>query len=257
MKSLTLVAVAVVSGALAGLVYGGVNLVLVEPYIDAAVDIENQNLFASGLEDDTPEFWDRHHAYRAWQKGGQVVAGVVLGTALGSLFGIVFSLARTSLPGGNHVGKALVLAGMMWLALFFAPFLKYPPDPPAVGDPQTVEMRALLYLSFMAVSGSAAAGMYVIARRAGSAAVRGGGHAAMVAASVWGGGYAAMVAAAFVLMPAGPDPGAAEAIPGDLLGGFRAASALASASFWVAAAVILGMLWGRFGADVGAGQTGP
>ncbi len=245
-KTFGLVCVAVLSGVLAGLVYGGVNLVLVEPYIDAAIGIENQEVFASGLGEDTPEFWDAHHAYRAWQKGGQVVAGAVLGAAMGSLFGIAFALARGSLPGRGDVGRALVLAGMMWLALFFMPFLKYPPDPPAVGDPATVELRGLLYVSFVGVSGSAAAGLYfmVAARRR-----RRPSSSPLVAAAVWGGGYAALMAAAFVLMPAGPDPDASAVIPADLLGGFRTASALASVSFWASVAVILGVLWRRFVAD--------
>lgn len=34
-----------------------VNFAIVAPYVDQAIVIENQNLFASGEAEDTPEFW--------------------------------------------------------------------------------------------------------------------------------------------------------------------------------------------------------
>ena len=92
------------------LVHGSANLVLVEPYLDEAIGIENQNLFASGEEDDTLEFWIEYEGYRTWQKGGQLLAGVILGTSIGALFGIVFALSRNSLPGNNNIKKALILS---------------------------------------------------------------------------------------------------------------------------------------------------
>ncbi len=36
------------AGGVAGLVHGGAVLVLVEPYLDYAIEIENQQLFVSG-----------------------------------------------------------------------------------------------------------------------------------------------------------------------------------------------------------------
>jgi len=122
MKSSIFLIIVLVSGAFAGLVHGSANLVLVEPYLDEAIGIENQNLFASGEEDDTLEFWIEYEGYRAWQKGGQLLAGVILGTSIGALFGIVFTLSRNSLPGNNNIKKALILAGIMWLTIYFIPF---------------------------------------------------------------------------------------------------------------------------------------
>ena len=77
------------SGCFAGVIHGLTNLAIVEPYLDKAIGIENQNLFASGEEKDTPEFWINYYSYRDWQKGGQVLAGAILGTSIGALFGIV------------------------------------------------------------------------------------------------------------------------------------------------------------------------
>src|SRR5210317_383276 len=113
MRTATFLAIVLVSGALAGTIHGIANLAIVEPYLDEAIGIENQNLFASGEEEDTPQFWVEYDAYRDWQKGGQVLAGAILGTSIGALFGIVYALSRKSLKGKNDLQKTLVLAGVM------------------------------------------------------------------------------------------------------------------------------------------------
>ena len=153
MKTILFITIVLVSGALAGLVHGTVNFAIVEPYLDQAIGIENQSLFASGEAEDNLEFWAEYESYRIWQKSGQVLAGVILGTAMGSLFGIVYALSRNSLPGKNDVVKAVVLSGIMWVTLYLIPFLKYPANPPTVGDADTVVLRTILYLSFIAISG--------------------------------------------------------------------------------------------------------
>ena len=130
MKTSLFIIIVLVSGALAGMVHGTVNFAIVEPYLDQAIGIENQNLFESGEEEDTPEFWVEYEGYRNWQKSGQILAGVILGVSIGSLFGIVFAYARKSLPGNNDIKKSLVLAGIMWFTIYLIPFLKYPANPP-------------------------------------------------------------------------------------------------------------------------------
>ena len=50
MKSTLFIVIVIVSGALAGAIHGTVNFAIVEPYLDQAIGIENENLFASGEE---------------------------------------------------------------------------------------------------------------------------------------------------------------------------------------------------------------
>jgi len=50
MKSALFILIVIVSGALAGAIHGTVNFAIVEPYLDQAIGIENENLFASGEE---------------------------------------------------------------------------------------------------------------------------------------------------------------------------------------------------------------
>ena len=224
-----------VSGALAGTIHGIANLAIVEPYLDQAIGIENQNLFASGEEEDTPRFWVEYDAYRDWQKGGQVLAGAILGTSIGALFGIVYALSRHVLPQGNDLKKTFTLAGVMWLTLFFIPFLKYPANPPTVGDAETVVLRAILYLSFIAISGFGTVGFYQIYKRLRQ-------NTKILAFA----GYAAFIGTVFVLMPPNPDEISA---PMDLVNGFRVMSVVAVSVFWVSIAMILGGLWHKFRPD--------
>ena len=235
MKSALFIAIVLVSGVVAGLVHGGVNLAIVEPYLDEAIGIENQNLFALGEEEDTPEFWVQYNAYRDWQKGGQLLAGVILGVSFGALFGIVYSLSRRVLPGNNDVKKSLILAGIMWITIFFIPFLKYPANPPTVGEAETIVLRSTLYVAFIAISGLSAFGFYQLSKKFK-------GNKKLISAIA----YAVFIGVVFAVMPPNPDEITA---PMELVEGFRISSILAVSSFWIAMPIVLGLLWHKFRPD--------
>lgn len=236
MKTATFVLVVLVSGAIAGTIHGVANLVLVEPYLDETIMAENRALFASGLAADTPEFWVAYDSYRDWQKGGQLLASAILGMSMGALFGIVYALARNVLPRGDDLKKAAVLAAIMWFSIYLVPFLKYPANPPTVGDGETIALRTALYLVFVAMSGFGAAGFYLVYKRLA-------GNRRIVAFA----GYASMMTVVFILMPPNPDE---VSIQSELLDGFRLAAAVGTSIFWAALAVILGFMWGRFRPDL-------
>ena len=232
MKTSLFIIIVLISGAFAGFIHGSVNFAIVEPYLDQAIGIENQNLFDSGEEEDTPDFWIEYEGYRAWQKSGQILAGVILGTSVGALFGIVFALSRNSLPGSNDIKKALVLAGLMWFTLYIIPFLKYPANPPTVGDGETVVLRAILYLSFIAISGFGAVAFYKISKKLQ--------NKKKLVSLV---GYAVFISAVFFVMPDNPDEITA---PMNLVNEFRLMSVLGVTSFWVSVGLILGLFWNKF-----------
>jgi len=235
MKTALFIVIVLLAGCFAGTIHGLANLVIVEPYLDEAIGIENQNLFASGEEEDTLQFQVEYESYRIWQKGGQVLAGAILGTSIGALFGIVFALSRKILPGNNNVKKALVLSGIMWFTIYLIPFLKYPANPPTVGDADTVVLRAILYLSFIAICGFGAVGFYQLFKRLEKRK--------RIIAFI---GYAAFISTAFLLMPENPDEVTA---PMDLVNGFRAMSVVAVSIFWISIGVILGALWQKYDPD--------
>ncbi len=154
---------------------------------------------------------------------------------MGALFGIVYALSRNMLPGKSDLKKTFSLAAMMWVAIYFIPFLKYPANPPTVGDTETVVLRAILYLGFIAISGFGAVGFYQLYKRLKS-------KSKIIAFA----GYAVFIGIVFAVMPPNPDEVTA---PMDLVNGFRAVSVVAVSVFWVSLAAILGLFWGKFRPD--------
>jgi predicted cobalt transporter CbtA len=229
MKTIIFIAITLLAGAIAGTILGAINQVAVEPYIDYAVELEMQNTNQSSQIINPAEFT----AYRLWQRGGEMLAGTILGLSIGSLFGIVFAFTHNSVPGSNNKKKALIVAGIMWFVLFFIPALKYPANPPAVGDPETIYYRQSLYVAFLVISGSSALGLAFLYRKMGALNIK----KAIIPAA-----YAFIISGAYLAMPANPDPINA---PTDLVMGFRITSAITISMFWGLLGVIFGTFWDK------------
>ena len=236
MKTGIFVLIVLLSGCFAGTIYGTLNLIIVEPYLDDAINIENQNLFSSGEEIDGPQFWVEYYEYRSWQKGGQILAGAILGTSIGSLFGIVYALSKKSLPSRNNIGKTLILAGLMWFTLFVIPFLKYPANPPTVGDGETVVLRGILYLTLIAISGFLAIGFYQIFKR-----LKAKNKILPII------GYGVLMSMVFFVMPENPDEISTSM---ELVNGFRVVAFLTGTVFWFTLALFLGVFWQKTNPDL-------
>jgi predicted cobalt transporter CbtA len=152
---------------------------------------------------------------------------------LGALFGVVFALTRNSIPGSNNKKKALILAGVMLLVIYIVPALKYPANPPAVGDPETIYYRESLYITILTISGLSALGLAFLYRKLGDKK----GKQIVVPVI-----YIVIIAAAFMILPPNPDEITA---PMDLVIGFRIASGLTMSAFWGLLGMILGALWDK------------
>ena len=236
MKTALFIVIVLLSGCFAGTIYGTLNLVIVEPYLDDAINIENQNLFSTGDEIDGPQFWVEYYEYRSWQKGGAILAGAILGTSIGSLFGIVYALSKKSHPSRNNIGKTLILAGLMWFTLFVIPFLKYPANPPTVGDGETVVLRGILYLTLIAISGFLAIGFYQIFKR-----LKAKNKILPII------GYGVLISLVFFLMPENPDEISTSM---ELVNGFRVVAFLTGTVFWFTLALFLGVFWQKTNPDL-------
>jgi predicted cobalt transporter CbtA len=233
MKTITFIAITLLAGAIAGTILGIINQVVVEPYIEHAIEIEMQNTAQSDQAVNPAEFT----AYRFWQKGGEIVAGTILGLSIGSLFGIVFAYTRSSIPGSDNKKKALIVAGIMWFILFLIPAVKYPANPPAVGDPETIYYRQSLYVAFLAISGFSALGL---------AFLYGKMRALNTKKAIIPAVYTAIIAGTYFAMPANPDPINA---PMDLVIGFRITSAITISVFWGLLGIIFGTFWDKLNPD--------
>ena len=155
----TIVLAALLIGALAGLGGAVFHSIATEPRVDEAIAIEEAAAEAHATSgDEADEGGDEVSVARRDQKGaGLYLAYALTGTAFG-LFLAITSLSLRTTTGGPFRRVAvsgLVLAG----AVTVAPWLKYPPNPPAVGDPSTVGERERLYVLCIVLAALALAGL--------------------------------------------------------------------------------------------------
>ena len=134
-------------GIVAGLLAFGFAKAFGEAQVDRAITFEEQMDRAQG-EPPGPELVSREV-----QSGVGLLTGVVVyGTALGGLFALAFAFAYGRVgPAGARVTAAL-LAGAGFLTLVLVPQLKYPANPPSVGQPGTIGYRSELFFLMLLIS---------------------------------------------------------------------------------------------------------
>lgn len=140
-------------GLVAGLLAFGFAKIVGEPQVDKAIAFEaqmDQAHMDQGKEDEAPE---PELVSRAVQSSIGLLTGVVVyGTAIGGLFALVFAYAsgRVGPIGPRGLAALLALAG--FVAIVLVPQLKYPANPPAVGDPDTIRYRTGLFFLMLVLS---------------------------------------------------------------------------------------------------------
>jgi hypothetical protein len=214
---------AMLAGLIAGLVVGAFHFLATEPVIEQAIALE------SGVHagDDEPV------VTREVQRVGGVGGWLLYGLFVGLVFGAVYALVQ---PRFDHVGaglNALLSALVAYWLVALLPFLKYPANPPGVGEPDTIAYRQALFVLFwvLSVGGLLLAGwVYRLTHR------RWQGTRPLVVAAC---AYVAYVGLLFVVMPPNPDP---VALPMDLVTTFRTLSLAGLTLFWVVLGSVLGLL---------------
>ncbi len=142
------------AGLIAGVLAGAVAFVAGEPHIESAIALEEAagEAHSPGSVEhshDAEEAVGHSHGdgatvSRSGQKAGLFLATALAGLAIGVLFATVLHFARRHTNVSGPV-LALTVAGLGWLAIGAVPFLKYPANPPAVGDPYTIDLRSWLW----------------------------------------------------------------------------------------------------------------
>ncbi len=143
----------------------------------------------------------------------------------------------------------MLLAAGAFTAVYLVPFVKYPPNPPAVGQADTIAARTGWYLVAVLSSVVVAVGAVWLARRL---TARFGGWGAWLLAA---GTYVAVIAVVFVLLPSvaeTPEPmrNASGAIiypgfPADVLYEFRLLALGTQVVLWVTIGLVFATLAGR------------
>ncbi|MFD4987188.1 CbtA family protein [Streptomyces sp. NPDC058374] len=223
-----------VRGMLAGLAAGVAALLVAyflgESRVDAAIALEEHA--AGGHHDHGGE---EELVSRALQATGGLATGVlVFGVAVGGIAAIAFcvALGRIGRFGPRATAAFVALGGL--IAVYVVPFLKYPANPPAVGDGDTIGERTALFFLLVLLSVLLTIGAVLLGRRL---APRLGNWNATVAA---GAAFLLAVTLAYVFLPSynevGPD------FPGQLLWQFRLATLAVQATLWAVFGLVFGTL---------------
>jgi hypothetical protein len=224
-------------GALAGLA-GGIAAALYQWIVT-----ENQIRVALELEAASSTGGDEMFSRSTQVVGGMLAAGIY-GTLLGVVFGFVCALLWRSLPGRSVFARSIRMACVAFVAWVLIPALKYPANPPGVGDPGTVGQRTTSYLALLAASLVLAYLAWMLWTYLTDRGIEGASRFAAVA-----GAYFAAITFAYVVFPANPDPLDA---PANLIWHFRIDSLAGNALLWLVMGTAFGYLGDRGGRRVAA-----
>jgi predicted cobalt transporter CbtA len=83
---------------------------------------------------------------------GLLTAVLVYGASMGGIFALVYAFSLGRFTGVSPRGLAALLALAAFITIAIAPDLKYPANPPSVGNPDTIGPRTGLYLSMLVIS---------------------------------------------------------------------------------------------------------
>lgn len=138
-------------GILAGLAAGAFSLVFGEPRVQDAIDIEEASQAQVSLTPVVAHISD-WVVSRPEQRGGLFLATALYGLAIGGLFAMVFAALRGRGAVRTDWQLSTRLAAALFIAVVLVPLIKYPANPPAVGDPDTIGERTAYYLILLAGS---------------------------------------------------------------------------------------------------------
>lgn len=225
------------AGLLAGLLAGVFAFFVGEPLLDRAISLEDTANHSHEAGDGHSHGDEAAVFSRSTQKVGLFFASGLSGTFLGGLFGMAFVVLRDRLSSGSDWGRSLSLAAAAFVGVALLPFLKYPANPPTVGDPETIGSRTAAYFFMVGISLLA-----ILISWYTACGMREGGASAPVRHLTVGAGLVAVFALLFVGLPATADPGE---FPAGLLWSFRLSSIGTQLVLWTGLGVIFGLLCER------------
>jgi hypothetical protein len=233
-RDLTRTRTAMLFGALLGLAAGLVAAtyfeVAGEPRIEQAITIEHQRAMASGTtEGHDPSATE---VSRSTQRGIGLFAALGLaGAAFGALYGSLFSALRGQ---RDLFRRALTTGAVLATATTIVPWLKYPPNPPAVGDPSTIDRRQLLYSLLIVLTGVVLMVVLNVAKR-----LRDEGASEMRRWLTTAAVFVVPMAVVLTVLPPNTDP---ITVPASLIWEFRLVSLTGNILRWGLLSVAFGLL---------------
>jgi len=231
-------------GVVAGLLCFGFLKIFGEPQVDRAIAFETQLDEAKAAEHkamgmDMSKEEEPELVSRPVQAGIGLLTGVlVYSTAFGGLFALAFAFAYGRTPGASTPRSlAALLALIGFVAIYLVPNLKYPANPPSVGEPDTIGIRTALYLTMIAISIAGMVAAVSLKRRL--IARFDEWNSTLVAAAT----YLALMVVAGLLLPSINE--VPDQFPAVVLWKFRTASIGAQLIMWTTLGLLFGALTQR------------
>ncbi|MEJ0012981.1 MAG: CbtA family protein [Bauldia sp.] len=239
-------------GVFAGILAFGFAKVFGEPRVDSAIGFEESMHSAEPANASTPvdmsmaaeAAMPADHAEevglvsRPTQAGIGLFTGVVLySAAFGGIFALVFAFAYGRFGPADPRALAALLALLGFVVLIVVPDIKYPANPPSVGNGETIGYRTWLFFGMLAASIVAVA-LAVYVR---SQLIRSLGT--WNATLVGGATFVVVAAISMLVLPAINE--VPEGFPASLLWQFRIASLGTQAVLWTTLGLAFGALTQR------------
>jgi predicted cobalt transporter CbtA len=219
------------AGLIASLLAFGFAKFIGEPQVDRAIAFEDSMHSHSHSGDaEEPELVSRE----VQASIGLLTGVAVYGTALGGLFALAYAFISGRLVQLAPRAATILIAAVGFLVLYIVPYLKYPANPPSVGQADTIGYRTQLYFGMIVFSLAALAIAISFGRQAFDKF--GGWNATILGAAV----YLVLVAIAAYALPAINE--VPEKFPADLLWNFRVAALGTQAILWITIGLLFGWL---------------
>jgi hypothetical protein len=220
-----------VRGMLAGLAAGVFALVVAyflgEPNVDSAIGFEESHAPAHEHEVELVS--------RSLQSTAGLATGVlVYGVAFGGIAALAYCFALGRVGRFTPRATALLLSGAALLTVYVVPYLKYPANPPAVGDHDTIAKRTTLYFLMMVLGVLLAVAAVIAGKRL--APGLGAWYATVVAVL----GFTVVIGLAYAFLPAVNEVPAD--FPATLLWRFRLSSLALQITMWAGFGLVFGEL---------------
>lgn len=234
-----LLVTSVIAGIIAGLLVGGFYNLFQVPVMERAIALEGE-MAASVTSPGAEEEEAGAEVSLGVQRIGMVLGTVIFGAILGLFFAAGFVLLHRAAPGWSVVWVALTVGALGFWCLSLFPFIKYPLNPPGVGEEASLAARQLGQLLFMLIS-AAAVGVALDAIRRIQQNL-----ADFASRRIWYGGvlgvYAILALVMVFVFPGNSDP---VPVPTDLLELFRSLTMTGQFLMWalLATGVTLALLW--------------
>lgn len=174
------------SGAAAGLVTSVAAYFFLEPTLSAAIALEGPAEGGGPVTRETQKLL------------GMPLGFVFAGLALGLLFAVAYRVLPSAAPVWQ---RSLGLAAGGFAALALVPQLRYPANPPGVGDPETIAGRTSGYLLAVGLGVLVVSTSYAVARALAARGMSPALRQSLVAA-----GAVLAVAVGYALLPDNNDP---------------------------------------------------